>query len=200
MLKNNSKRESVLRWAWSFLALLLLIGIWLVPTQAQSSSPQNQAETPATTSSQTLEIEKQKLAFEREKIDLEKTKAWLTAGTIVIPFIVAILTVFFQLRAASQLKKSDARTAFELKAAEIVLSSGGPKKAKARAQVLKQLFPDHLPENFAESFDPSIMPGSQHADKLEFLKLAMEKPEKRDELIKLWEALFPWDDAWLPKD
>jgi hypothetical protein len=199
MLENNSKRESVLRCAWSFLFLILLIATWLVPTQAQSSSPQIQAETPATPSSQALEIEKQKLAFEREKIDLEKTKAWLMAGTIVIPLLVAILTVYFQLRTAFQIKESDARTAFELKAAEIVLSSGGPKKAKARATVLSQLFPNRLPENFAESFNPSIMPGSQHADKLEFLKLALERPDKRADLIALWKELFPWDNEWLPK-
>lgn len=172
------------------------------PSLHGQTSTQVGAAQDSATANRSVEIESKKLELEREKFELEKKKAWISAGAIAIPLLIGvlgILGVLAQIRSGFRLKESETRTAFELKAAEIVLSSGGPKKAKARATVLSQLFPNRLPENFSESFNPSIMPGSQHADKLEFLKLAMEKPDKRAELIALWKELFPWDGEWIPK-
>ncbi|HKR58620.1 MAG TPA: hypothetical protein VJS64_02715 [Pyrinomonadaceae bacterium] len=199
--KTTLKFRFVMSLLARMVAVTILLTMWSLATKGQSPVPL-QSPSSLTSENQTLDLENKKLALEREKLELEKLKAWLTAGTILIPVLVGLLALFgviSQIKSASKLKEVETKTAFELKAAEIVLSSGGPAKATARATVLRDLFPNRLPDNFPKSFDASIMPGSQHNDKLEFLKLVNDKPERTKEIIELWKHLFKWDEVWLPK-
>jgi len=140
------------------------------------------------------------LQIEYEKLRMEKLKAWLTGLSIFIPALIAIISISWQMKNASKLKQSDTKTAFQLKAAEIVLNSASPAAARNRAEVLRQLFPEYLPSDFAKSFDSTILPGTRKQDKLEFLKLISQYPSLKKEIIKTWKKLFPWDDEWLNGD
>jgi hypothetical protein len=115
-------------------------------------------------------IEREKLNIEREKLKLERFKSWWTGISIVIPIIVAVAGIFFsiwslnqQAKLQSEIQAQQERSQFEIKAAEIVMSSEGPIKAQAKARALANLFPDRLPPNFAASFNPALYIDNQEA-------------------------------------
>jgi len=106
-------------------------------------------------------IEREKLQIERERLKLERFKSWWTSASIIIPIVVAATGIAFsvwslnqQARTQSAIQAQQAKSQFEIKAAEIVMSSEGPIRAHAKAKALAELFPDRLPENFAASFEP----------------------------------------------
>ena len=88
--------------------------------------------------------EKIKLKLELERIKVERFKAWGTVLSIVIPLIVAALTVFYGVLLQSERSKTD----FQIKAAEIVMNAASPQAATNKAIVLSELFPDRLPKDF----------------------------------------------------
>jgi hypothetical protein len=130
-------------------------------------------------------IEYQKLELEREKVRLERFKAWWTGISIIVPLLVAAISISFgmwsqskqvmvqseiqaqqaklqsdmqaqQANLQAELQNQQARNQFEIKAAEIVMNTEGPLGALRKAKALANLFPDRLPSNFAESFDPEV--------------------------------------------
>ena len=110
-----------------------------------------------------LEFEREKLELEREKVKLERFKTWWTGIAIIIPLVVAIVTIGFtsqsqhdQAKLQLELQTQEAKTQFELKAAEIVMNTESPLGAQIKAKALASLFPDRLPKNFAASFDPNL--------------------------------------------
>ena len=139
--------------------------------------------------------------LEREKFEVEIKKVWLTAVATAVPLLIALGTVLLQLRSAHRLKEEEARTGFELKAAELVLSSYSPTAAIARARLLTQMFPQRLPKDFAESFPADIFPGTKIWElKSELLEQLSRNPSLRAQIISDWKKAYPrdiWVDAFL---
>jgi len=110
-----------------------------------------------------LEIERRKIELEQEKIKIERSKARWTAISIIVPLIVAAITVIFglwnqtkQARIQAEIQAQQARNEFELKAAEMILKTETPLEAHTKARALAEMFPDRLPRDFASSFDPAV--------------------------------------------
>jgi hypothetical protein len=104
----------------------------------------------------------------------------------VIPLLIGIVTLYWQ-----------SRTAFELKAAELVLSSYSPWAAQRRVELLQRMFGRHLPRGFAESFDPKKFPGVRfHEMKMELFRTLAEDPAKKQEVVQLWRQMFPEEEDW----
>ena len=89
-------------------------------------------------------LEKIKLELEFERIKVERFKIRGTFLSIIIPLIVAALTIFYGVLMQNQQSKTN----FQIKAAEIVLNATSPQAALNKAIVLSELFPDRLPMDF----------------------------------------------------
>lgn len=107
-------------------------------------------------------LEEKKLELEMQKIKIERFKGWATGGSIVISLLIAAVTIAFgiwsqhkQVMMQIALQDKQAKSQFEIQAAEIVMNTDTPGVTHNKAKALLALFPDTLPKNFAESFDPS---------------------------------------------
>jgi hypothetical protein len=117
-------------------------------------------------------------------LEKENLRSWLTVLSIAVSLLLPLIVVVISLRA-------QARQAFELKAAEIVLSSRAPYAAARRAEILKTLFPHRLPADFAKSFDASKFPGTLlHELKLELFRAQISKIDQKAEVFEIWKQLF----------
>jgi hypothetical protein len=140
-----------------------------------------------------LAIEREKLNHQREQLaqqqaqlSIEKTKAYLTAGAVFIPLLIGLVTILLQ-----------ARAQFELKAAELVLSSYSPAAASRRAELLQEMFQHRLPRDFARSFDPAKFPGVRlHEMKLELFRALVEDNADKAKVLTVWQELFPEENRW----
>lgn len=142
-------------------------------------------------------MEAQRLQIERDRLGIEKLTAWVTPLSLLIPLIIAILTLRSQAKSARELKEAEARSAFELKAAELVLGAYSPSAASGRARVLESLFKDRLPPGFAGSFPKKDVPGLRvHEMKLELLRELAENPEHTEKILSAWRQTFP-EEEWL---
>jgi hypothetical protein len=139
-----------------------------------------------------LELEKQRIQLEQKKLEIERSKARWTSVSILVPLLVIAVTVGLNIWSQNQQARSD----FEIKAAEIVLSADKPSEASAKAKALQDLFPDRLPENFAESFQTEVYSGPSAAPRTEILHLIVEHPDYKQEIIDMWRQLFP-SHAWV---
>src|SRR5262245_56919808 len=151
---------------------------------------------------QKLKIKEKELKIkEKELEDLETGKTRkldpLIVGIVaaLISFLAAMGTAWFGLKPQAE----QARSQFEIKAAEIVLQTRSPGEASDKAIVLKELFPNRLPENFAQSFNPekflSYSPDII-SEKLELLKILQgKKIAEMKDLVRLWILLYPEDTA-----
>lgn len=95
--------------------------------------------------------------LERDKLELEKRKLrveWAKAVGSWIPLLAILATVALGVWELREKSRAD----FELKAAEIVLNASSPIASANKAYALKKIFPERLPANFAESFDPNSLP------------------------------------------
>lgn len=91
-------------------------------------------------------LEGTKFALELERLKLERFKIWLTAISIVVPVILGIITVIYNVWSENERTKAT----FEIKAIEVVMSADSPTSATNKAVVLHELFPNRLPKNFKD--------------------------------------------------
>jgi hypothetical protein len=148
-----------------------------------------------------LELEREKLDFEKQKFNVERSKLrW--NWSVIVTILAALATVAaatITARFGIESQNEQAKSQFEIKAAEIVLQTRSPEEASDKAKALKSLFPNRLPENFAESFDPTKLASYSPdiiSEKLELLKLLEGKkaPEMK-RIVELWTILYPEDQA-----
>ncbi len=141
-----------------------------------------------------LEIERLKL--ERERVKIEWFKAWWTGFSILIPLLIAAGTLYFNAKS----QQEQARVDFKLKAVEITLNASSPTEAKNKAEAMAKLFPNDLPADFAKNFDVTEYGAPKISDsKKALLTLIIEHPEQRNEIIDMWIAIAPYDEAWAEK-
>jgi hypothetical protein len=144
-----------------------------------------------------LQLERDKVQLERDKLKVEQDKAKWTAVSISVTALAALLTLGFGFW--SQYKQ--AQSQFEIKAAEIVLKTGSGSEARDTAKALSSLFPERLPNNFAETFDPKKVPnfGPDVVNaKTELLHILPGKTEEqKKEIIDLWKRMFPEDRSFI---
>src|ERR1044072_5344373 len=112
-----------------FLLLVMLTGSLIY-----GQTPQHETEL----SKQQFEFQKQ---IENKKFNLEIFKSVLTAASIALPLLIGFYAINRQVKTAFEIKEVEARNSFELKAAEILLSSQTPGALHNKAKVLLRLFP-----------------------------------------------------------
>ena len=187
------------------IVIALAIAVLLAPAMAgQVGSPTSTvASTVPTAASapEAIQLEREKFAYQKEleekKLEVERLKAWATGGSILIPLLLGIFTLAWQSKATSLQRDRDARDAFELKVADIVLSGNNTVATKNKAKAFVALFPNKLPSNFGDAFEPEKFGGPRYESKLEVFKAACEKVQAPEEVYEIWRRLFP-QDAWLP--
>jgi hypothetical protein len=111
---------------------------------------------------------------------------WWTTAPIAIPIILGFVTLFWQ-----------AKTAFQLKTAEVLMESKSTRAAKERAQALRKLFPRYVSEKFVKVFNTEFkLPGLAYQEKkLELFKaLAATVKEKKD-VFQLYMMLYADEEA-----
>ena len=132
---------------------------------------------------------------ERERFDFDKhnedrkarTEIWkglISGAALLIPLLIGIYSI-----------RAQARTNFELKAAEIVMNAKNVFGVRKRADVLRELFPKRLGQDFADSFDPQkhAVLGPSTDSKLELLKLIVAAPEREQQIVDLWRRMYSGD-------
>jgi hypothetical protein len=161
------------------------------------------------------ELSPKQIEIEEKKLSVERQKMWLTAGSILIPLGLGVLTLYWQSKSALKLKEKEAKDALKLKlteaemaqrlkAAEIILGSPSPWAAEGRMKILQTLFGQSLGEEFA-SFNPKDLPGTRHTElKLELFRAiaaapSQTAPQDKERIIQLWRELFPNEKEWLDK-
>jgi hypothetical protein len=180
-------------------AFLLLVVSWGVPKSL--------AAPPGATISAS-DLEAQKLALDRDRFEFEKTKyqrdhdleVWKAWG-LFLPVCGAGLAYYLQ----AKQKRKDEKLAFELKAAEIIMTSRDSAQGWNKGKFLLRLFPERL-SNINEVYDrvqrsedakdgkekqPYFGPSDENRHKL--LELLAQYPESRRDIIAAWGHLFPWD-------
>jgi len=150
--------------------------------------------------SETTRLEREKFehqkTLEEQKLEVERLKAWLTGGSILIPLLLGVITLAWQSRTAAKLKDREAKDSFELKAAEIVFTGDSTRATKNKAKALTILFPDRFPQNFGDAFEPTQFGGPRFEAKLEVFKAACTKVNSPEEVYQIWHQLFPADN-WI---
>src|SRR5882672_7786744 len=101
----------------------------------------------------------QTMLLEQERLSVERTRTLVMSISTVFPLVLGLLTIALgvwslrrQIKEQATARDREAGVQFELKAAELVLSSSSPGQAKTRARALKALLGDRLPAAFVESF------------------------------------------------
>jgi hypothetical protein len=157
-----------------------------------------------------LEFEKQRFVVEtkrgNDQLQNEKTKAYWSAISTIVPIIAALLTVGYgmlnfrkQSIEAARLQNEAAKLQFEIKAAEIAFAGKTPKAVEHRGTILKRIFGDRLPANFPAPFEAGE-PKETPAEKITFLELLLKYPGKEQQILRLWTALFgELGDPWLER-
>jgi hypothetical protein len=157
-----------------------------------------------------LEFEKRKFAVEtneeNDKLENEKVKTRWSAISTIVPIIAALLTLGYgiwsfrkQAIEAAKLQNEGAKLQFEIKAAEIAFDGKTPKAVENRGRVLKRIFNNRLPESFPAPFEAGEHGGGKEApaEKITFLELLLKYPDKEQQILKLWTALF--GDPWIER-
>lgn len=162
-------------------------------------------EEPAAVQPAHVDIEREKLDFEKAKLDLERDKHKLeerklfwVAVPAIFAFFISIFSVAFNVKMQNDL----AIASFKQKTAEIVMNSNSPVAVRNRTRALAALFPDQLPPNFAEKFQPERYGILKYTEDLketkeakkELLKLILDHPDQKGRVVALWTRLFPEDD------
>jgi hypothetical protein len=200
------------------IASIALISFGTAFAQTSSSIPTTNSNVSASSTpdgafeERKLSIETERLRLENErenkKLDLEKTKAWLTAFSLVVPLLAALATIFYssrsfrkQLKENAAQQKEAAKLQFEMKAAEIAFAGKTPTAVVNRGNMLKKIFGDRLPAGFPGPIVPEEHGGGHEPseEKLLLLKLLAEHHDRRAEILMFWEALFPIDKKWLDR-
>lgn len=128
-------------------------------------------------------------AYQSEMLRIEKVKAIGTIIAIVVPLLVGATTLVFGLITL----KSQSKTAFEIKAAELIMQSPTPWVAEKRVDVLSQIFPERL-KGLKQSFKPEEFPGIRlHEMKMELIRVLAEQPNQRESIKDDWKKEFPKD-------
>ncbi|HMG04142.1 MAG TPA: hypothetical protein VK581_01700 [Chthoniobacterales bacterium] len=139
----------------------------------------------------TDDLEERKFALERDKLRVERKKLWLMPLSFVTPVAIAAATIIFGFWSHHERAKAD----FDLKTAEIIMSSPTASGTRNRARALAALFPNRVSPNFADSFTPSDYGAPNIARQEKLLQLVVEHPERKEEIIAMWKRLFP-RDSW----
>jgi hypothetical protein len=134
-----------------------------------------------------LEQGKETIALVRERLSVEKTKARWSAAAVIVPLVVAMLTVWQVVWTLGR----QARANFELRAMELVMQSPTREDAVARAVGFRALFPQHLSPNF-ESVAKYWVPNQE--PKKEFIKLLAARGLTKREMLAVWKQVFPGDE------
>jgi hypothetical protein len=146
------------------------------------------------------EIERLKFEFhkanEYEKLQVERQKAWISGAALLIPLLLGVFTLYWQSRSAMRLREREANDAFELKAAEIVFEGDNTRATKNKARAMRVLFPDRLPPDFGDDFEPSQFGGPRYDAKVEVFRAACAKVQSPAQVYRVWQQLFPADD-WI---
>jgi hypothetical protein len=84
------------------------------------------------------------LALEIKKVKKDRYKGWVTLISILIPLIIAAITII----KAVWLQNERAKIDFTIKITEFIMHAPSMEIAREKAIILYTLFPDYLPRNF----------------------------------------------------
>ncbi|MBZ0303577.1 MAG: hypothetical protein K8J31_27810 [Anaerolineae bacterium] len=113
-----------------------------------------------------IEIERRRLALEEKRLAFEERKALRDRLAVLVPVLVALLTIAFNVYAQYQTSLEQQRQAqidfaaqqrqaeidFQLKVAEIVLDSTNPVTVINKARALHALMPNYFPTDFESNY------------------------------------------------
>jgi hypothetical protein len=160
------------------------------------------------TSAERTQLEIQKLRVEIEKLRQEVGFGWLAPIASVIASFISVVSVaavlgamWFQRSTALTIQDRSEKSAFDLKVADILMSSNANWVAKQRLQVLRSLYKDRISEEFEKSFDPERFPGTLNRElKLDLFEAIAEKCRTQADVIDVFSKLFPKGEDWWLKD
>jgi hypothetical protein len=146
--------------------------------------------------SEKLKIEREKVEIERERLKVERQKGLWSAAATFLPLFIAAASIGFavyqqDVQAKSSLRQQalQAHENFRLKAAEIVMDVEDLWQADDRARVLNSLFPEMLPDDWAEHY--SMERRTLPLDRL--LERLAAHPEDSEKILSFYAAIYPTD-------
>ena len=155
----------------------------LALTSAYAQASSSYANGNSSLDAQKFELEQKTVQIEEDKLELQRKAMLVTGISIFVPLLIGIYAI-----------RAQARTGFELKAAEIVLNAKNPSASLTKAKALKALFPKRLPDSFASTFDPKKYESPSVESKIDLLKIIAANAEHKQEIITMWKQLFPADE------
>jgi hypothetical protein len=157
-----------------------------------------------------LDFDKEKSKSDADRaeraLSVEKLKAYLSALATAVPLLVGAAAIFFgflrqnrQDRHQFEMGAIEAKTQFELKAAEIIFSGTTPQAILSRGKALKTIFGANFSKDFLSDFKPEDIGAYKEPsdEKRALLAHVLKDPNKKAEIVQLWFRLFPGDYKWL---
>lgn len=171
-------------------ALMILVVIGWTVAEAQTSLNDSGSVQQTVSDRDRFEFDRYN---EQRKAKIEIWKGVISGVALLVPLLIGVYSI-----------RAQSRMNFELKAAEIVMNARNVFGVRTRADVLRDLFPDKLPPDFADSFDPEkhTSRGPSPESKLELLKLIVAHPEREKDIVQLWRRMYISDglDQLFPGD
>jgi hypothetical protein len=192
---------------------LILFGFSSLATQKLTAAAEA-SETPLPTSQaleqsrrdfeeRRLDLDKRKLEQEtlnhKENLEMENKKSVWTAVAVAGPLVLGIGAYLVQIF----IQRRNEALQFKLKAVEMAMGAKDSRQIERKAKILKALFPKEL--TGFEPKDPELKEFSfgQSVERRErLIALLAEYPSSREEIIRAWGLLFPWDTkaSWGDED
>jgi hypothetical protein len=140
-----------------------------------------------------LKLDTERLKLDTEKAKIERRQARWTAIAVIVPVLVAVLSLAVSLQAfkeAAVLQSQQSQDQFEMSAAQLVVNNTDPDVAYSKARVLHDLFPSRFKDTWTDTFKPTNYCLPVFDDRITFARLAIEHPTQRKNLASLWEQMY----------
>jgi hypothetical protein len=135
----------------------------------------------------------ERLELDRQRLRHELRQTRWTAVAVFVPLAIALGSIAMTLKTIANQSELQARQAtdqFQMTAANIVVNNNDPDLAYSKALALQQLFPERLPRQWVERFNPKHYCLPVFEDRMIFARLAIEHPDQRQALNALWQQMY----------
>jgi len=159
----------------------------LAPASAVNADPAGLAK-----ATSTRNLEDQKLRLEIRKLETETVIGYFAPVLNALTILMVLLTILSQRRTAIEIQDKAERANFDMKAAELFMSSHTAWGAKKRLELLSQIFRERMPADIVERFKDENFPGQKYYDlRLEIAKQMAAKCTSPSDVIEVFRASFP---------
>ena len=172
------------------------LGLLIMTFPASDSSARAQSVYAKDDISHKNNLEGRKLELEIAKLQDDQITELIAPALSAFSILVLAISLIIQRRTARGIQKRSEQTNFELKVAELLMSSPSPAAAEARMNVLNGLYEERLRPGFKNRFDKKDFHGPRfHELRLEVFRQMSAKASSPEEVTQVFRRVFSNEKA-----